>query len=424
MLFIYNIITRFLAPVLVLLLKKRVKMGKEDPKRVQEKRGVPTLIRPEGKIVWIHAASVGEAQSALIIIDRLLLSYTDIHVLITTGTVTSANLMAQRLPPRAIHQYCPLDHPKWVKAFMDYWRPNAALWLESELWPNTLRLLRKKKIPTILINARLSDSSFRRWKFFSGTAKKTLAPFKLVLTQTEKDQKRFEKLNAKKVHHTGNIKYCALPLPYNQGDLDTLLSAVNDRPFWVYASTHDGEEELAARVHDELKIDFPALLTIIVPRHPERRDDIARMLSSHSITLRGAHKNLPKQSDDIYVADTLGELGLFYKAAPIAMIGRSFSNDGGGGHNPLEAAQLECAVLTGPNVQFQQEIFDDMIASNAAKRVESAAQLAFEIRTLFSNDKVLGQAQQDALKYTQSQLNMIDDVMHHIQPILNKAMKK
>ncbi len=424
MLFIYNIITRFSAPVLIFLLKKRVKMGKEDPERVIEKRGLSTIARPDGHIIWIHAASVGEAQSALILIDRLLEAYPAIHVLITTGTVTSADLMARRLPLRAIHQFCPLDHPKWIKSFIAYWKPSAALWLESELWPNMLGLIKKKKIPAILINARLSDSSFRRWQFFKGTAKTILSAFKIILTQTQKDQRRFEKLDAKTVHHVGNIKQCALPLPYDENGYNALIKAIGARPFWVYASTHDGEEKLAARVHHTLKQHFTDILTIIVPRHPERRDALKKQLGCERLILRGADKAMPSVKDEIYVADTFGELGLFYKAAPIAMIGRSFSDDGGGGHNPLEAAQLHCAVLTGPNVQYQQEIFDDMIEAHAVRRVQDEQELVQALTTLLGDETVLKKAQENAFEYTQRQLSMIDDVMGHITPLLNKVMKK
>lgn len=246
----------------------------------------------------------------------------------------------------------------------------------------------------------------------------------LILTQTEKDKTRFEKLNAKKVHHVGNIKHCALPLPFDNKDLDKLKQAIQGRPFWVYASTHEGEEILAARIHEKLKGEFPNILTIIIPRHPERREEISKSLSKYNLCLRGEIKKLPQQNDDLYIADTLGELGLFYKAAPIAMIGRSFSDDGGGGHNPLEAAQLHCAVLTGPNVQYQQEIFDDMIEVEAAKRVINDTALFQELQMLFSDKDVLTTAQQNALKYTQTHLTMIDGVIDHIKPILNKAMKK
>lgn len=422
MLLLYRLLTRFSAPILKQILKKRIKSGKEDPQRVSEKMGQYVVERPSGSLIWLHAASVGETQSALILIEKLLKSSTELNILVTSGTRTSAALMKERLPKRAFHQYAPLDHPKWVKQFLNHWKPNAALWLESELWPNMLRGLKKKRVPTALINARLSDTSFRRWYFFKGTAKKILSSFKIILAQTERDQERFKKLEAKKVYNIGNIKHCAAPLPFNQDDLSALNNALKNRKTWVYASTHDGEEDFAARIHAKLKQTIPDLLTIIVPRHPERRAEIKNTLSNHSFTSRGEDKKLPTSDNDIYLADTLGELGLFYKASPIAMIGRSFSHDGGGGHNPLEAAQHSCAVLTGPNVQYQQDLFNDMIASEAAFRASNEEELHNKLLNYFQDDAALKKAQDKALNYTTDKLHIVEDIMEHLKPILKKVL--
>ncbi|MEM9469392.1 MAG: 3-deoxy-D-manno-octulosonic acid transferase, partial [Pseudomonadota bacterium] len=364
------------------------------------------------------------AQSALILINKLLEQF-DVHVLVTSGTVTSAQLLEKRLPNKAMHQFMPLDQPKWCKRFLNYWKPDAALWIESELWPNMLRLTKKKKTPIILINARLSDVSFRRWSFFKSAAEKILKNFKLVLTQTERDQSRFEKLGAKKVIVTGNIKHSAAPLPYDESDLSELENALKNRSVWVYASTHDGEEELAARIHKKLKTDLPDLLTIIIPRHPERREDIKRKLNDDELDIgfRGDDKLQPNAETDIYIADTLGELGLFYHLSDIALIGRSFSHDGGGGHNPIEAAQLDCAVLTGPNIQFQQDLFNDMIADNAITRVTSEEELQKELHMLLTSKETREQQKKNAMKYAQKQTGIIDGVMEKIDPLLRKALK-
>lgn len=420
MLLFYKIITSLSGPFLHLLLKWREWNGKEDSARLNERRGIASRVRPEGDLIWIHAASVGEAQSALILIEKLSLHNPDMHFLVTSGTKTSATLMANRLLHNAFHQYVPLDHPKWVERFINHWSPNLVLWMESELWPNMLLTLNNKNIPAILLNARLSDRSFKRWSYLKTSAAKILNAFNVILCQTEKDQHRFQTLGAQDVHITDNLKYSAAPLPVNDIDLNNLTKAIKSRPTWLYASTHDGEEELAARLHSELTETIPDLLTIIVPRHPERRDHIVTTLETMGLTVtsRGGDKIMPTPKTDIYVADTLGELGLFYSLSPIAMIGRSFSRDGGGGHNPIEAAQLSCAVLTGPNVQYQTQLFEDMLAHNAVKQVQNEEELLQQLKLYLEDTNALQKAIENAQKFAESKANIIDNVMSRIVQFL------
>ncbi|MAZ76865.1 MAG: 3-deoxy-D-manno-octulosonic acid transferase [Micavibrio sp.] len=422
MLTLYTILTSLSTPILNLLLWHRLKKGKENAARINERRGITNIKRPNGKLVWIHAASVGESQSALILINRLLAENKHLNILVTSGTLTSATLMQKRLAERAMHQFVPLDHPKWIKRFLKHWRPNVAIWIESELWPNMLQQIKNKRIPAALVNARLSQTSFRRWFTFKHIAEKILSSFKIILTQTELDRHHFEKLKAKKVVHIGNIKHSADPLPYDETAYNSLSNAIGSRPTWVYASTHDGEEELACRVHLKLKEKHPDLLTIIVPRHPERRNEIVSKIKNLNIISRHPQNTLPEDTTDIYLADTLGELGLFYKACPIAMIGRSFSNDGGGGHNPLEAAQLNCAVLTGPNIQYQQELFSDMIGAQAATLVNNENEFIQKLNDLLSNKEQLQNEQEKALIYASQQSHIIDDIMVQLKPILKKVL--
>lgn len=422
MLTLYSILTSLSAPFLNILLWHRLKKGKENAARISERRGITNKLRPDGKLIWIHAASVGETQSALILINKLLNANESLNILITSGTLTSAQLMQQRLPERAIHQFVPLDHPKWVKGFLKHWKPNAAIWIESELWPNMLRQIKKRRIPAALINARLSQTSFRRWFTFKNTAEKILSCFKVILTQTARDQHYFEKLKAEKVINAGNIKHSAEALPYDETAYHALSKAINDRPTWVFSSTHDGEEELAGTVHKALKQNHPDLLTIIVPRHPERRDDIRSKIDGLTLITRHPNATLPEADTDIYLADTLGELGLFYKICPIAMIGRSFSHDGGGGHNPLEAAQLGCAVLTGPNFQYQQDLFNDMIDADAATIVKTKDDFIETLDTLLSNHDFLKTMQNNALTYAGEQSHLVDEIVDHLTPVLKKVL--
>lgn len=422
---LYERATRVGTPFLELLLKYRTGTGKEDPARLHERRGNPQRARPAGRLVWVHAASVGEAQSAMILIDAIGKISKDIHVLVTTGTMTSAQLMQSRLPDFAFHQYVPLDHPDWVARFLNYWKPDLALWMESELWPNMLHALKTANIPAALVNARLSDSSFRNWMMAKGLAKSLLDSFSMIIAQTDKDAGHFKTLGADNVIVGGNIKYSADPLPHDELALAALRLSISDRPVWVYASTHEGEEDLACRVHKEMKETLPDLLTIIVPRHPARREDIANVCFENGLSFRLRSDNvaLPAPDDDIYIADTMGELGLFYTLCPVAMIGRSFSDDGGGGHNPVEAAQLGCAVVTGPNNQFQRQLYDDMRAADAVIEVQDEDALRDTLLKLLSDAPLLEDIQRKTALFALQRDHVIDGVLEKLLPMIPGAGK-
>lgn len=403
-------------PVISRILDRRLAAGKEDPHRMAERQGTASRPRPLTDIIWIHAASVGEAQSALVLIDHLK-SMTSATFLMTTGTRTSANLMSRRLPPQAIHQYLPVDHPAWVSRFLDHWRPTLVLWMESELWPNMLMEIQSRQIPALLVNARLSNKSYRYWRCLGSSAQKILNTFQIILAQTDIDAKRFKKLGSRHVVVTDNLKYSAAPLPVN--DQDILITSLK-RPLWVYASTHKGEESLACRIHARIKHHIPDLLTIIIPRHPDRRDQVSAEILSHNLTFtrRGDHCALPNPKDDIYLVDTLGELGLFYRISPIAMIGRSFSEDGGGGHNPIEAAQLNCAVITGPHVKFQRDIFNDMLIAHACEQVTSENDLFNTLLSLLTDAHERQKLQDAARRFAENKSSVIHRVIAEIKPFI------
>lgn len=419
---IYRYVTALSAPLLEWLLASRTSRGREDPLRIHERRGEARRPRPQGMLIWIHAASVGEAQSALLLIEAMKHSATGVNILVTTGTKTSATLMERRLPAFAFHQYVPLDHPQWINRFLNHWNPDLALWMESELWPNMLMALKDRKTPAALVNARLSDKSFKRWMMIKNTAQKILESFDLILTQSEQYTERFHQLGAVQAVTTDNIKYGAAPLPYDETSLATLQIATENRPIWVYASTHAGEEALACRIHKRLKETLPEILTIIVPRHPERRENIAKICFENGVSYRMRSHNaaLPAPDDDIYIADTLGELGLFYRLSPIAMIGRSFSDDGGGGHNPVEAAQLGAAVLTGPNNQFQAQLYTDMRSHGAVIEAESEEELYTALLNLVTNADLLIEARASSAKFIQTKSGAADSVLQNIAPLIQK----
>ncbi len=344
MLAAYATATALAEPALRLMLRGRVARGKELPERLAERRGRDPSPRPAGRLLWLHAASVGEAQSVLPVLARLDPS---LHVLFTTGTVTSARLLAQRLPAlgldhRVTHRFVPLDVPRWAARFLAHWRPDAAAFVEAELWPNLLAACRARRIPTALVNARMSERSFAGWRRLPGVARPMLGGFACVQARSAADAERLRRLGAANVTVPGDLKFAADALPADADALARLRAALHGRPVWVAASTHPGEEALAARVHAALAPAHPGLLTIVVPRHPERGPRVAAELGAPR---RSA--GAPPPDEGLWVADTLGELGLFYRATGLAFMGKSLL--GQGGQNPLEPARLGCAVAIGPH---------------------------------------------------------------------------
>lgn len=420
----YHCVTRILAPVFDVILKRRQKAGKESLQRIDERRGATSLPRPDGALIWLHAASVGEAQSALIVIGRLLARHADLRILVTTGTQTSAALMEKKLPERAFHQFYPLDRPDWVDRFLDHWRPDVILWMESELWPNMLHAVRRRSIPAYLLNGRMSERSAKNWASLKGTAQYLIETFKTLLVQSESDAEAFRLLGHADVRVTGNIKLSAEPLPFDDDALTALKNAISERPIWVYASTHAGEEALACETHKKLRDEFPGLLSIIVPRHPERAADIQRVCVDMGVSsqLRSQGSKPPLDETEIYVADTLGELGLFYSLAPIAVIGRSFSDDGGGGHNPIEACQLGAVVLTGPHIQYQHDLFDPMIADGSAVIVHQKSDLAIYLKDFLSNPDTVKAYQDKGQAFIKERHRVVEAVEAIIYPAIDEVI--
>lgn len=380
----YAALAGLVAPALGLWLRRRARRGKEDPARLGERRGESPLARPPGRLVWIHGASVGEARSVLPLLDRILAAHPAAEALVTTGTLTSARLLAQTLPARARHQFAPLDVPAWTARFLDHWRPDAALWVESELWPNMLAAMASRGIPAALVNARLSARSFARWRRLGAALRPPLGAFAHVLAQSDADAARFAALGARGVGMPGNLKFDAAILPVDAAGLAALRAALAGRPCWLAASTHDGEEEIAAAAHAALAPAIPGLATVIVPRHAARGDAIAAMLATRGLAVaRRSRGALPDRATQVYLADTMGELGLFYRLAPVAFIGRSLAK--GGGQNPLEAATLGTALVAGPETANFADIYDRLAVAGGVRIVRDVAGLAAALGDLLGD---------------------------------------
>lgn len=367
---LYRALTALAGAPLQGWLNYRAARGKEIAARLPERRGIAAHERPIGKLAWFHGASMGEALSLLPIIAGVRAG--GWHVLVTTGTVTSAALMAERLPAGCLHQFVPLDRLAWVRAFLAHWEPNLVVWSESELWPNMLMEIGVQEIPAVLLNARLSDKAFRGWRRWPGFAKGVLAAFDLVLAQSAMDAERFRALGAYDVRVLGNVKLAAAPLPADVTGLAALKSDIGHRPVWLAASIHPGEDAIVARTHQALKGRFPGLLTLVVPRHPDKGRLMTQAMPGLRIALRSETKTVGPDVD-VYIADTMGELGLFFRAADLVFMGKSLAV--GGGQNPAEPALLGCALVLGVNMSNFREIAAELIGAGAAAQADSETAL-------------------------------------------------
>lgn len=369
-------------PALTGLLAWRARRGKEDPGRLAERRGLPGRARPVGRLVWMHGASVGEALSLVGLVDGMIAR--GFSVLVTTGTKSAADLIGRRLPVGAVHQYVPLDAPRWIGRFLAHWRPDLALVAESEIWPNTLIALHERRIPLLLVNGRMSERSFRGWGRTPRTAEALLARIAICLAQTQDDAERFVRLGAPRVSVAGNLKYDSEVPPADGQQLAHLRDIIGDRPVWVAASTHAGEDSFVARTHAALKQRWPRLLTIIVPRHPHRAGEIAACgVEAGLRSARRSQGGRPHGAIDLYIADTLGELGLFYRLASLVFLGGSLVPHGG--QNPIEPTRLGAAVLHGPHIHNFTEVYRALDAAGGARTVADAEELAAALDDLLTD---------------------------------------
>ena len=319
---IYTAATSIATPLLERLLKKRLAQGKEKAERLSERRGMATVERPDGDLIWLHAASVGESLSVLPLIKRLNKEHAAASLLVTSGTVTSANLLADLLPEGVIHQFVPLDQPRWVASFLDYWKPSLGLWVESEFWPNLLRQANARNIPLALLNARISEKSFQRWSRAKSLSGSLLKCFDFCLAQDQLQADRLSKLGVKSVKSVGNLKFAGQHLNVDPDELSQFQRKIKGRPVWMAASTHAGEELAAIEVHKELQKQHRDLLTVIVPRHPERADDVKADLRQARLKFSSWSKTkVPHPSDQVFLVDTLGDLPFFCALSPICFMG-------------------------------------------------------------------------------------------------------
>ncbi|MFA4893185.1 3-deoxy-D-manno-octulosonic acid transferase [Brevundimonas sp.] len=421
-LIVYRLLTRMLEPLAPRLLDARVKQGKEDAARVDERLGLTSIARPAGDLVWLHGVSVGETLSLLPVVDRLRQARPDLTVLVTSATLTSASLLARRLPPGVIHQFAPVDGPAAVAAFLDHWRPSVALFVESELWPNLILAARKRGVRLVLASARITEKTVEGWRRFPGAAREVLSAFDRILPQDETSAARLESLGARIDGHV-NLKLSGEAPPHDPAAFTRLSAAIGDRPVVVAASTHDGEEIALVRALDKLT---DRLCLILVPRHPGRSAAIAAALTrdGYRFALRSEGRE-PDRDTDLYLADTLGEMGLFLRLADVVVMGGSFSaalqKPPVGGHNPLEPARLGKPAVTGPDMTNWAAVAEALVAAGGLTVVQAPWDLPAVIGPLLADDaeaKRIGERGRRAAAEAGSGLDRLWD---RVEPLLPRA---
>ncbi|MCB1486092.1 MAG: 3-deoxy-D-manno-octulosonic acid transferase [Bauldia sp.] len=412
-----SVVVRPLAP---LLLSYRVSRGKEDPARLDERYGRASRPRPEGPVVWIHAASVGETNAVMPLINEIVDQGRS--VVFTTVTLTAARIAEQRLPEGAVHQFSPIDVRRWVQDFLAHWRPELAIFVESELWPQAIASLAEERIPLVIVNGRLSGKSFEGWSRRPAIAHALFSQVSLCLAQTEKDGERYRALGVPAVTVTGNLKFDSPPPGADAEAREALARDIGDRPLWLAASTHPGEEELVAAAHKQMIARHPGLLTIIVPRHPHRGAELYAALSGQglSVACRSSGQSL-SAATDVYVADTLGELGLFYRVAPVAFVGGSLVDHGG--QNPIEPVALGTAILHGPHIQNFADVYEALDKLTAGSRVVDARNLAESASALIADAKARNQCVTNAQAALSPFRGALDRTMLALRPVFRNGGK-
>ncbi|HEY4030336.1 MAG TPA: glycosyltransferase N-terminal domain-containing protein [Caulobacteraceae bacterium] len=417
----YRCLTGLLEPLAPRILEGRARRGKEDPARTGERLGRPSLSRPQGELVWLHGASVGETLSLLPLVEALADARPDLTLLVTSGTVAAAEVMKQRLPAAVLHQYAPVDAPGPVTRFLTHWRPCVAVFVESELWPNLLHHARKAGCRLALLGARISDDSAKGWARAPRSARALLSAFDLILAQDARSVAKLEGLGGK-VAGELDLKQAAAPLPHDEVELQVLKNELCGRPVVVAASTHPGEEEQVVAALRALP--EPRPLLVLAPRHPARGQDLADRLRAQGLKLsrRGVGERIAGDTE-IYLADTLGELGLLFRLAQVVVMGGGFG-EGVGGHNPLEPARLGLPVLTGPDIANFNETYAGLLQAHAALVTPHQAALNAALADLLANPQRAAEMGERARAHARSRHDAAKIALDALEPLLPKAPLK
>ncbi len=412
MLFFYQFFIFLLIPLIKINLYLRILRGKEDKIRYRERYGISSIIKPQGKIIWIHAASVGEFKSAAILINKLHINY---NILVTTTTVSAANFAIENYGNKIIHQYAPIDVNKWVNRFLEKWKPHISIWIESDLWPITLNLLKKKSIRSVFVNSRISPQSYKKWKFIKFFYKNIVSSFDEIFAQSPLDKKRIEFLSNRNVNYIGNLKLSSIDKNNIKTDSSDFLNNLNDFKVLMLASTHQDEEKIFLELFKNTLSKINKLKIIIAPRHPERLDEIMTLFKNKNIKCIN-FKDSKNFKEDIFIVDSFGKMPLYFSLSDVVILGGSFIKMGG--HNPLEPAKNNCAIITGPYIYNWENIFVDMIDSGACYMFNNVIEIENFLLDLFNNSAKLNMIKNKAKKFSEKNFFQSEKLFSTINNIL------
>jgi len=383
MFFAYRILTNLiliLSPIIIFI---RLLKKKEHPKRFKEKFGFYTKKKFKGKLIWFHGASVGEILSIIPLIESLEKNKEINQILITTNTLSSSKILSNLKLKKTIHQFFPIDTNYHTQKFLKYWKPSVAVFIDSEIWPNMITNIKKTPISLILMNARITDKSFKRWKLFKSYAKKIFFNFDICLSSSHKSKKYLKSLGAKNIKHVGNLKFTQSEKNITFLDNDLKKFFLSKR-IWCASSTHNTEEFICANVHKKLKIKYKNLLTIIIPRHIHRTEEIVNEMKKLNLNIHLHNsKNKIDKDTDIYLVNSFGQTKSFFKVCKTVFLGGSMIKHGG--QNPLEAARFGCKILHGPNVWNFDEIYDLLRKNKVSRKIINSNQLSLNVDKMLNN---------------------------------------
>ena len=417
LLLIYKILSVIFTPIVIIIVFLRVLQGKEINSRIKERFAFSKIKRPTGKLIWINASSIGEYLATISLIKKIKKIKPKTKILITTNTKTSALLAKKISDKNIIHQFTPQDNPLVIKKFLNYWKPSLVLWMESEFWPIILDEIKKFNIKIILLNGRMSDKSFRNWNYFKFFFKKVITNFSLILTMSKIDQKNFKKLGAKNIGYIGNLKFCNEDQTYNKSIEKKAKKLIGNRPVWLAASTHSGEENIVAVSHNLLKkeLKLKNLLTVIVPRNIKRSTDIVKEIRSIVPSVKLFNSQFISKNTEIIVDDSIGQLEMWYKNIKTVFLGKSLPPKGG--QNPIEPARNGCAIISGTMSNFK-EIEKEMLINKCILHIKNNLDLFNATKNFIKRDSYAKKFRVNAKNYVKSKSLILDKTFIKIKKYL------
>ncbi|MCC8377052.1 MAG: lipid IV(A) 3-deoxy-D-manno-octulosonic acid transferase [Rickettsia endosymbiont of Graphium doson] len=411
---LYYFLSFLLLPIYFVIIFIRLLIGKEDIKRVKERFAIGKHKQDNGFLIWIHAASVGESMIALNLVDNISKHFPEVRFLVTSWTQSSAKILSFKLPKIATHQLLPIDNIIFTKIFLNNWKPDLGIFIESELWPGTINEA-AKQCKLLLVNARMSDKSFKSWKKRKGFFQLIVKNFSEVIVQSERDLQKFNELGISNTTNLGNIKFANEKLLVNQEELIKLSEHLKNKQIIVFASTHPEDEEIILPIIKNLKKQVINCYIILIPRHPERVKSILDNCIAQDLSANAKSQNdLPILTDDLYIVDRFGEMGLFFSIASISFIGGSFKQ---GGHNILEAAHFSNCIIFGPDMSKNTDIAKGVLQSKAAIQIKSGEELLNMLEYLLdpNNSRELKNYQENSLKFVEENQKILDKYLQIIK---------